>query len=227
MRKTLVTLMMVILVLVTATANAVNANVTADVLNLHDEPKGEIVGSVRNGEKVEVLEGPDRHGYYRIIYNGKEYYAYGEYLDFGTELPEMPKVGAASSKQPTSSPTTEPTNKKKMFVSAEMYFLADDAYYEMVFVNAKKEVSLRKYAEKEALRLGWAQRGEPLLILNPRIRNGFVKVRTLDGEVEGYTMVRYLSAEPIEEFDYSEFEKIEILDSEIEGVCWTYAFEDE
>lgn len=217
MKRTLLVILVTLLVIATTTASAVTATVTADVLNLRVEPQGEITGSVRNGETVEVLGGPDRNWYYQISYKGSTYYVYGTYLDFGSDLPGLPKIVDASSKKPT----TKPENSRGKIVEATMYFLDDTGYNPIVFVNAKKEISLRKYAEKESLRLAWVSRGEPIVIVDPRIVRGFIKVRTLDGESEGYTYVKYLSLEPIKDVDYSAYTEVELLDNQLKGTCWT------
>lgn len=221
MKRTLVIFITAIMVLMTATtALAVTASVTADVLNVREEPKGEIIGSVRFGETVEVLDGPDRNWYYQISYKGGTYYVYGQYLDFGSDLPGLPQIADASSKKPSNKPNT---NTKGKMVEPTMYFLDDEGYQPIVFVRAKKEVSLRKYAEKESLRLAWVQRGEPVIVVDPKITRGFIKVRTIDGTGEGYTFVRYLSLNPIEGIDYSMYAECEILDDDFDQICWTYA----
>lgn len=222
-RTLLATLVVFVLVIMTATASAVTATVTADVLNLRSEPQGEIIGSVRYGEQVEVVNGPDRNWYYQILYKGNTYYAYGTYLDFGTDLPGLPKISDATSQKPT----TKPADASNKWVIPTMYFLDDTGYNPIVFVNAKKEVSLRRYAEKGALRLAWVQRGEPVVVTDPKITRGFIKVRTLDGTSEGYTYARYLSLNPIEDIDYSAYIECEILDESIQGTCWTYAEDEE
>ena len=222
-RTLLATLVVILLVIMTATASAVTATVTADVLNLRAEPQGEIIGSVRYGEQVEVVNGPDRNWYYQILYKGNVYYAYGTYLDFGTDLPGLPKISDATSQKPT----TKPTDASNKWVVPTMYFLDETGYNPIVFVNAKKEISLRRYAEKGSLRLAWVKRGEPVVVIDPKITKGFIKVRTLDGTSEGYTYAKYLSLNPLEGIDYSTYAECEILDESIQGTCWTYAEDEE
>lgn len=218
MKRLLVLSLVIAITVLTTTAFAVSATVTADVLNLRDSPQGEIIGSVRKGQTVEVLEGPDRNWYYKISYKGDTYYVYGTYLDFGSDLPELPKIGDAIAKKPTS----KPTGTTVKAVSTEYYYLDGTGYNPILFVNAKEKISIRKYAEPKSLRLQWVLRGEPLVIVDARIvGDGFVKVRTIDGLYEGYTFVRYLSLEPIEGIDYENFVECEILDPEIQGTCWT------
>ena len=221
--KRFILVILVAMLLSTNVAFAVTASITADVLNLRDSPKGEIIGSARYGSEVEVLEGPDRNGYYKISYKGAEYYAYGSYLQFAEDLPELPQVGEASTQKPEQRPDVTAIH----VVTPTMYLLKENGYYPILFVQAKKEISIRKYAEPEALRLGWVQRGEPVIILDTRITRGFIKVQNLEGTVEGYTFVKYLSLEPIEGIDYSAFEECEILDADLSGICWTYAIEEE
>ncbi len=221
-RALLVSLVITIVALATTTAFAVPATVTADVLNLRDVPQGEIIGSVRFGHTVDVLEGPDRNWYYKISYKGGTYYVYGSYLDFGSDLPELPKIGDATRQKPTEKPAGSGVNT----VKSEYYFLDESGYNPIFFVNAKEKISIRKYAEPESLRLTWVMRGEPVIVVDSRIANGFLRVRSIDGKIEGYTFAKYLSLEPIEEIDYSNFTECEILDPEIEGICWTIPVEE-
>ena len=224
MKRTLVILVTVIMVLLTATtAFAVTATVTADVLNLRKEPQGEIIGKVRYGEKVEVLNGPDRNGYYEISYKGSTYYAYGSYLNFGSELPDMPTVGSATQQQPSKKPGTATA----IMVEPKYYFLDEAGYNPVVFADCVEKISIRTYATTKSIRKKWVPKGDMLIVLEPKITKGFVKVRTLDGEVEGFALASYLSLDPIEDIDYSAYVECEILDSEIEGVCWTIPEKDE
>ena len=183
-------------------ASAAYATVTADWLRLHKTPQGDVVGKVKYGTLLELLEGPDRDGYYKVSYKENVYYVYGSYLDF------------SNSEVPSSQQKQAKTKAKYFLFTEEIEPKA------LMFVNAKKAVSLRKYAEPYSLRLGWVDRGEPVILVSTRVtKNGFVKVATLDGTVEGYTFFKYLSYKPIKGFDYSDFEEVKVKDEGI--VTWT------
>ena len=202
-----------LVIAITCGAFATTATVIADALNLRESPQGTILGTVRYGEQVEVLNGPDRNGYYQISYKDSIYYVYGTYLYFGSDLPELPQIDEGENTH-----TQQQTTKGKGVNPKYYLFTPEIEPKPILFVNAK-EISLRKYAEPLALRLGWVQKGDPLILVSTKITNGFVKVRTLDGSIEGYTFYKYLSTYPIKGYDYSDFKEDVIPDEGI--ITWT------
>ncbi len=202
MKRRYLVLALVVAILLTLAVSAyaeTYAMVTGDVLNLRDAPQGTVIGKVRYGEWVRVISGPDRNHYYLIEYGGKQYYAYGEYLDFNGSKPQ----GQTKPSQQTGKTSRTSTPKKvQKTVTCKIFFCQigpDECECEckgLMFVKSEKRLALRTEADLKSKRIRWMPRGEPVIILDENIVNKFVKVRTLAGE-EGYAYASYLSANMI------------------------------
>lgn len=190
------------------------AMVTADVLNLRDAPQGEKIGRVRYGEWVKVISGPDHNHYYLIEYGGKQYYAYGEYLDFNGSKPpqQQQQQGQQSQTRRSSSGKTQKTVTCEIFLCQIGPDECECECLGLMFVKSEKRLALRTEANLKSKRIRWMPRGEPVIILDTNITNKFVKVRTLDGE-EGYAYASYLTAKKIRGIKYF------VVQCEGDGCC--------
>ena len=163
------------------------AVVTADVLNIRDAPQGNKVGRIMQGEIVTIISGPDGNGYCKIMYKDQTYYAYGEYLDedHATEV---------SSRL-----------KKTKKVTTKIYYCDNEdsqcKCMPLMFVKSEYRLALRRKADYESERRTWLYHGTPVIVIDPIIRNGYIKVKTLDGQI-GYTYAKHLSSEVIGDIIY-------------------------
>ena len=202
MKRKVLALMLVVAIMLTLEVFAyadTYATVTADALNLRDSPQGEIIGRVRYGEVVRVISGPDRNHYYLIEYGGKQYYAYGDYLDFSGSVPPQQSQQQQQGQKPQRQTSTKKVQKT---ITCKIFFCQigpDECECEckgLMFVKSEKRLALRTKADLKSKRIRWMPRGEPVIILDENLVGKFVKIRTLDGE-EGYAYASYLSADMI------------------------------
>jgi len=193
----------IVLMLFVTTALADTATVTGDVLNLREVPQGKVLTTVRRGEILTIISGPDRNNYYQVKYNGNYYYAYGDYLnirkDSSSQTETQSVVFQSTTKTRKSTPKTVETKIKYCFIGPDE---CECECKDIMFVKAKNRLALRLHADTKSARLGWLPHGMPVMILNKTIKNGFVKVQTLDGLI-GFAYASYLSADKIEDVTYS------------------------
>ncbi len=204
-------MMFVLLPAITAFAEKY-ATVTADVLNLRAAPQGEKVGRVRYGTRLKVLSDADSNNYYLVEYNGKRYYVFGKYLDFGNSQPTTQQRQSRSS-----------TRRTVKTVTCNIFFCdigTDECECKgLMFVKSARRLALRRRADLDSRLIRWLEHGEPVIILDEKISHNFVKVRTMDG-LEGYAYVSYLSADMIEDVTYA-VEVCENYGCCEDHICWT------
>lgn len=204
MKKNLVALLLIVILALSGIAMGdsalkpgTDAYVTADVLNLREEPQGKIVAGASYGTALRILSGPDRNGYYHVAYNGNTYYAYGQYLT-GTYIYVAP-------------------SKPREQIAYEYFFVEGDCTYRLMFVNRESgPLALRSHASKDSQVVEWLRHGQPVLVINDNVPNGngYFRVHTLDGYV-GFAHGGSLSVWPADGVKYS---SIAAPDQDLSGV---------
>ncbi len=193
------TLVICIILIITITATTVAAAneslplystarvVNASKLNLRREPQGEIIGKLASGKTVTILSEIDRNGYYhvRVDETGLECYVYGEYLAFESLGNQTTPVVPNFTYEPD-----EEVSYDEIFSSSEETF-----YYEgaTLVVTSDKKLNLRKKPSRKGYRLKYLYNGELVEIVDPTVKNGYIRVKDISDGTIGYVSIDYVA----------------------------------
>jgi N-acetylmuramoyl-L-alanine amidase len=149
------------------TANPTTGAITASVLNVRSGPSttSDKLGSLKKGDKVEIIQANAAKDWHQIVYNGQAAYVHASYV--AVSQAQTPAI------DPTPKPTPEPTPEP----SAAQY----------ASVNASA-LNFRKAASTSSAVIKTLSRGDTVQVLE----QGGEWCKVKYGGVTGYMVTRYL-----------------------------------